>query len=57
VRSGAIIPQWPPMLYFNERRHDPMTLEVRDLFRNQNRSSDWDSPTGLFISSSGSDHE
>eukprot|EP01048_Picozoa_sp_COSAG05_P031418 COSAG05_NODE_11460_length_512_cov_1.087167_1_plen_106_part_10 len=37
------------MLYFNERRHDPMTLEVRDVFRDQNRSSDWDSPTCLFI--------
>ena len=35
VHAGAIIPQWPPMLYFNEKRHDPLTL---DLFPEGNSS-------------------
>ena len=35
VHAGAIIPQWPPMLYFNEKRHDPITL---DLFPEGNSS-------------------
>ena len=37
VRAGAIIPQWPPMLYYNEKRHDPMTL---DLYPSGNTSFD-----------------
>ena len=28
VRAGAIIPMWPPMLYFDEKKADPMTLEL-----------------------------
>jgi alpha-glucosidase len=28
VKAGAIIPQWPPMLYYDEKPHDPMTLEL-----------------------------
>eukprot|EP01051_Picozoa_sp_SAG22_P006348 SAG22_NODE_411_length_10900_cov_2.633738_2_plen_891_part_00 len=28
VRAGAIIPMWPPMLYFGEKKADPMTLEL-----------------------------
>jgi alpha-glucosidase (family GH31 glycosyl hydrolase) len=28
VKSGAIVPMWPPMLYFNEKPHDPMTLAL-----------------------------
>ena len=28
VRAGAIVPMWPPMIYFNQRPADPMYLEL-----------------------------
>lgn len=28
VKAGAIIPMWPEMLYFNEKPHDPITLDI-----------------------------
>eukprot|EP00041_Stephanoeca_diplocostata_P026060 m.694769 g.694769 ORF g.694769 m.694769 type:complete len:943 (-) comp22884_c2_seq9:1552-4380(-) len=28
VKSGAIIPMWPEMMYFNERPHDPLTIQI-----------------------------
>lgn len=28
VRAGAIVPLWPPMNYFDEKPHDPISLEL-----------------------------
>lgn len=44
VKAGAIIPMWPEMNYFNEKLHDPITL---DLYPSQDGGSA--SPTSFTL--------